>query len=155
MPATSHGTEVVEHRVRIAARPETVFAYLTDPERMVRWMGIEATLDPRPGGVCRIAFEPARGQVTVMSGKFEVIEPYHRIVFTWGWEQEFLSVPPGATVVEISLTPQGEETVVRLAHRRLSPADVDFHRAGWQHYLERLATAARGEEPGHDPWQVS
>ena len=44
-------TDVVEREVRIAARPETVFAFFTDPVKMLRWKGISATLDPRPGGI--------------------------------------------------------------------------------------------------------
>src|SRR4051794_33126100 len=63
-------TSVVEHEVRVAARPETVFSYFTDPVKMVQWMGAEATLDPRPGGVCRIAFAPSRQRVESLSDAF-------------------------------------------------------------------------------------
>ena len=59
MPDTPVETSVTEHELRVAARPETVFAYFTDPVKMVQWMGVDATLDPRPGGVCRIAFSPS------------------------------------------------------------------------------------------------
>jgi uncharacterized protein YndB with AHSA1/START domain len=169
MPATSPGTEVIEHQVRVAARPETVFAYFTDPVRLVRWMGVDATLDPRPGGVCRIAFEPSQGAIAllggggepverspraVMSGEFVVIEPHRRIVFTWGWEEGLLDVAPGSTEVEVSFTPIGDETLVKVAHRRLAPAGVAFHRAGWEHYLGRLAMVAAGRDPGPDPLQA-
>ncbi len=52
MAAEQSKTEgLVEHEVRVAATPERVFDYFTDPAKMVMWMGIEATLDPRPGGV--------------------------------------------------------------------------------------------------------
>ena len=51
MPEPQSETSVVEREIRIEAEPETVFAFFTDPEKMVRWMGIGATLDPRPGGV--------------------------------------------------------------------------------------------------------
>jgi uncharacterized protein YndB with AHSA1/START domain len=40
----------VVRETHIAAAPETVFSYLIDPDKMVRWMGIRADLDPRPGG---------------------------------------------------------------------------------------------------------
>jgi len=33
------------------ASPETVFAFFTDPEKLTRWLAVEATLDPRPGGM--------------------------------------------------------------------------------------------------------
>ena len=41
---------VVEREVRIAARPETVFDFFIDPEKMRQWKG-RAELDPQPGGV--------------------------------------------------------------------------------------------------------
>jgi uncharacterized protein YndB with AHSA1/START domain len=169
-------TSVVEHEIRVAARPETVFAYFTDPVKMVRWMGVDATLDPRPGGVCRIAFSPSdenleyvvdtfgggpeaqeralRNRAGAMLGEFVEVDPPRRIALTWGWEQELLATPPQSTSVEVSFVPDGEHTIVRLAHRRLPAAAVGFHRSGWEHYLERLAVAAAGGDPGHDPWQT-
>jgi uncharacterized protein YndB with AHSA1/START domain len=140
---------LVEHEVRVAASPDSVFEYFTDPAKMVQWMGTEATLDPRPGGVCRI--NPS-GQATMLGEYIEVDRP-RRIVFTWGWETALFKTPPQSTLVEVSLTRDGEDTVVRLAHRRLKPEAVALHRAGWQHYLPRLALAASGGDPGRDPWR--
>jgi uncharacterized protein YndB with AHSA1/START domain len=42
---------VVDREVRIAARPETVFEFFVDPQKMIQWKGRKADLDPRPGGV--------------------------------------------------------------------------------------------------------
>jgi uncharacterized protein YndB with AHSA1/START domain len=140
---------LVEHEVRVAASPDSVFDYFTDPAKMVKWMGTEATLDPRPGGVCRI--NPS-GQAAML-GEFVEVDRPRRIVFTWGWETTLFKTPPQSTLVEVSLTPEGEDTVVRLAHRRLKPEAVALHRAGWQHYLPRLALAASGADPGRDPWR--
>jgi hypothetical protein len=64
-----------------------------------------------------------------------------------------LKTPPQSTLVEVSLTPDGEGTVVQLSHRRLKPEVLAMHRAGWQHYLPRLALAASGADPGRDPWR--
>ncbi len=152
MPEAPPGTEVLEHEVRIAAGPETVFAYFTDPAKLVEWMGSEATVDPRPGGAFRLVFQPALLPFeNVVLGEFVEVEPYRRIVFTWGWELEQLAVPPQSTEVEVSLVPEGGETIVRLVHRRLPAAAVDFHRFGWTHYLARLAVAGAGRDPGPDP----
>ena len=41
---------VLEVSVHIAAEPETVFAYFTDPARYVQWMGNYATSSRHPGG---------------------------------------------------------------------------------------------------------
>src|SRR5258705_6960757 len=42
---------VVRREVQIAAPPATVFAFLTDPQKILRWMGTEATMEPHPGGL--------------------------------------------------------------------------------------------------------
>jgi len=46
--ATAVADGVIEREIRIAARPETVFAFWTDPGKMARWMGRDVRLDPRP-----------------------------------------------------------------------------------------------------------
>ena len=51
----TRNTDAVEKEVRIAARPETIFPFFTDPEQMVRWKGTSATLDPTPGGTYRVS----------------------------------------------------------------------------------------------------
>src|SRR5438093_7769328 len=108
MAAEQSETEgLVEHEVRVAASPDSVFAYFTDPAKMVQWMGTEATLDPRPGGVCRI--NPS-GQGAVL-GQFVEVDPPRRVVFTWGWESEMFATPPQSTLVEVSLMLDGEGTI--------------------------------------------
>lgn len=138
--------ERLELERRIKARPATIFAYFTDPERYIRWMGTDADLDARPGGVYRIRVP----QGYTARGEFTELDPPHRVVFTWGWEGHE-TVPPGSTRVEVTLTPDGDETIVRLSHTGLPAApDVDQHRDGWTRYLDRLMIAAAGGDPGPD-----
>jgi uncharacterized protein YndB with AHSA1/START domain len=141
-------TRVVEHEVHVNARPETVFAYFTDPMKMVEWMGVEATLDPRPGGVSRIAVNSE----AIMRGEFLEVIPHSRVVFSWGWEDQRFGMPPASTMVEVSLRPDADGTHVRVTHRRLPNAGVQFHEVGWGYYLGRLGLAASGRDPGPDPW---
>ena len=108
--ATTSSGDVVEKEVRIAARPETIFSFFTDPALMVKWKGIEATLDPKPGGVYRVSINGR----DVASGAYVEVVPHTRVVFTWGWEGEGSAVPPGTSTVEITLVPDGAETIVRL-----------------------------------------
>jgi len=143
--------EVVEREVRIAASPEVIFSFFTDPERAVRWMGIEATLDPRPGGIYRVHIQGPH----VASGRYVELIPYSRVVFTWGWEAEDELVRPGSSTVEIALIPDGKETIVRLTHRDLPVAERDGHAHGWDHFLPRLVLAAAGADPGPDPWAIA
>src|SRR5919107_2639621 len=93
----------IEHEVMIAAPPELVFAFLTIPELYARWMGREATLDPRPGGIYRCV---VHDRATVV-GEYVVVEPPNHIEFTWGFEGG-TDVPPGSSRVSITLTPVAE-----------------------------------------------
>jgi uncharacterized protein YndB with AHSA1/START domain len=122
--------------VRIAAVPEIVFPYLTDPDLIVRWMGDWADLQARPGGTFAVDISgvPVRGE-------FVAVEPPHRLVFTWGAAGN-AALPPGSTTVEITLRPDGEATVVELVHRDLPPEEVPRHAEGWDWFLPRLAGAA-------------
>ena len=139
--------EVVQREIRIDAAPSTVFEFLTDPAKMVRWMGTEAVLDPRPGGDYRVNIS---GHERV-SGEVIEIVPDRRLVFTWGWEDGALPVAPGKSTVEISLEPDGKGTRLRLTHRDLPPGMHTFHRLGWEYALDRLARVAAGQDPGPDP----
>jgi len=139
--------EVLEVSVHIAAPPETVFPYFTDPARYIHWMGGNATLDPVPGGEYRVGL---RGGVQA-AGVFLEIDPPRRVVFTWGWTGDH-PVPPGTTRVEITLQEQDGGTFVLLRHHGL-PSDEqrNQHRSGWALYLGRLRIRAEGGDPGPDP----
>jgi uncharacterized protein YndB with AHSA1/START domain len=140
----------VEAEVRIAASRETVFAFFTDRDRMIQWIGRDAELDPRPGGAFRCDIN---GRDVAVGAYVEVDRP-QRVVFTWGWESaEDLTPAPGVSTVEITLEEIAEGTLVRLVHRDLpTPEARAAHSRGWDHYLRRLAIAAADRDPGPDPW---
>jgi uncharacterized protein YndB with AHSA1/START domain len=144
-------TEPLRNEIRIAAPPEVVFPYFTDPARMVDWMGIAALLDPRPGGTFRVE---ANGRDVVL-GEFVEVEPPHRVVFTWGFGGTDPFVAPGSTRVEVTLRPDGEGTLLTLLHHGLADGARDAHGDGWSHYLARLAPVAAGHRPQPDPWIVN
>ena len=138
---------VLQVSVHIAAQPETVFPYFTDPSRYTQWMGTQATLDPVPGGAYRVSM---RDGVEV-SGAFVEVDPPHRLVFTWGWSHDH-AVAPGSTRVVVTLEPEDGGTRVVLRHYDLPDDEQrDHHRKGWQMYLERLCLVMLGSDPGPDP----
>jgi uncharacterized protein YndB with AHSA1/START domain len=149
MEATTESI-VVEREIAIAASPETVWKFLVDPEKATRWMGQAATFDLRTGGLYRVDVIPG----STVRGEFVEIDPPRRLVFTWGWEAGSGSpVLPGSTTVEFELLSSGEGTTLRLSHRELPSAEAAAsHAHGWDHYIQRLAMVAAGDDPGTDPW---
>ena len=142
---TEPTTTGVDQTIRIAARPGTVWRYWTDPERMCDWWGSAADLDPRPGGVCHVTMD----QGPVMRGEFVELVPHERIVFTFGWDAPGgdHGVPPGSSLVEITLAADANDTIMTLRHTGLPPVAVDEHSAGWAHFLSLLTDAAGRHEP--------
>ncbi len=132
--------------IMIDATPETIWPFLTEPDKHVEWEGTVAELDPQPGGTYRVL---VAGQHQ-SAGEYVEVVPREKVVFTFGWEQEGHPIPPGSTTVEISLHPEGDKTRVRMVHRGLPEDAVGDHTQGWDHYLGRLAVAASGGDPGPD-----
>ena len=129
--------------VRIAAPPEVVFPYFTDPALAVKWIADAAYLDPRPGGTFSVN---VRGNPAL--GEFVVVEPPRRVIFTWGIEGRG-DLPPGSSTVEVVLQPAGDETVVTLTHRDLPTEDYRrSHEEGWSEFLGVLAEVASAGSPG-------
>jgi uncharacterized protein YndB with AHSA1/START domain len=141
-------TTVYERTLAIDASPETVWEFLVDPEKLMRWKGINADLETQPGGIFRCEVIPGH----VARGEYVEIDKPNKLVFTWGWDGSE-DVPPGSSTIEIELASDGDGTSLRFVHRDLPNAEaIASHAHGWDHYLPRLETAAGGGNPGEDPW---
>ena len=140
---------VVRRETQIAAPPATVFAFLTDPEKILSWMGSEATTDAHPGGLYLVKNVAGRPDRTAR-GQFREVVPVHRLAYSFGWDGDE-AVPPGSSLVEIDLIDRDGGTLLRMTHSGLpNAATCAGHDAGWAHYLGRLAIAAAGRDPGID-----
>jgi uncharacterized protein YndB with AHSA1/START domain len=152
MASMAHESEEIVREVRIAASPEAVFGYFTDADKLVVWKAARAELDARPGGVFRM---DVTGYGDVARGRYVEIDPPRRVVFTWEWEDQGAAAPPARSVVEVTLSPDGDGTLLRLVHRGVPREFRRGSAAGWAHYLPRLALAAAGHDPGPDPWATA
>jgi uncharacterized protein YndB with AHSA1/START domain len=137
--------EPVAASVFVAALPERVYEYFTQPEAIVRWMGDYALLEPEPDG--RFTLD-VRG--APVRGRYIELDPPYRLLISWGYAGSE-RLPPGASTVEVRLIPDGAGTRVELQHRDLPAEETQGHVAGWAHYLARLQAAAGGGNPGPDP----
>jgi uncharacterized protein YndB with AHSA1/START domain len=122
---------LVSYQVTIAAPVEVVWAHLTTAEGLVRWVGPQASADPVPGGALRWTHPDGASVV----GRFLELVPQRRVVFTYGWEDGRLGVPPESTTVEIDLVEEDGATTVRLVHHGLPPATASDHERGWAYFL--------------------
>ena len=127
-------SEPIEVGVRIEAPPEAVFAFLTDESKLMRWLADNVRADARPNGEFRI--EASGGEV--VSGRYVEVVANEKVVFTWGWESMFPNILPGSTTVEISLTPDGDGTIVKLRHYNLPSDAAGQHQKVWKQCLEKL-----------------
>jgi len=140
---------VVRRETHVAAPPAAVFALLTDPEKILRWMGTEAQVEPQPGGLYLVNVTGAR----VARGAFREVVPVHRLAYSFGWEGDD-EVPPGSSLIEIDLIDRDGGTLMRMTHSGLpNETSCANHATGWAHYMGRLSVAASGRDPGPDPWR--
>jgi uncharacterized protein YndB with AHSA1/START domain len=136
----------LRREVQIAAPPATIFAFLTDPEKIMRWMGTEAKVEPHLDGLYLVNVS---GKNTA-EGRFTEVIPVHRLAYSFGWQEDD-KMPPGSSLIEIDLIEQEGGTLLRMTHSGLPDAEVcAAHEQGWSHYLARLAVAAAGGDPGPD-----
>jgi len=98
-------TLVVRREQHVPAPPAVVFAFLTDPEKILRWMGTEANVEPHPGGLYLVNVTGAR----LARGSFREVVPVHRLAYSFGWDGSEV-VPPESSLVEIDLVEQPDGT---------------------------------------------
>jgi uncharacterized protein YndB with AHSA1/START domain len=135
--------DVVVHEVVLPTSAERVFDMFTDPAELIRWIGISADLEPRPGG--RFRFEVMPGQFC--EGQYVVVNRPSRLVFTWGWTEPGFGLPPGTSRVEVTLAssgPASRSTRLRLVHNGLAGDLGVLHDDGWSRFLARLAGILAG-----------
>jgi uncharacterized protein YndB with AHSA1/START domain len=141
---------VVRRETQIAAPQATVFAFLTDPQKIVSWMGLESDTELHPGGIYLLKGIGRNGRTA--RGAFREVVPVHRLAYSFGWDGDE-EVPPGSSLIEIDLIERDGGTLMRMTHSGLpNETSCNNHATGWTHYMGRLTVAASGRDPGPDPW---
>lgn len=130
--------DVVEFRRTYPDPPETVWATLTESDRLARWYG-SFTGDARPGGTIQLTItapEDAGGPPATV--RIEECEPNRRLRLT-------IEMGDGEPwVISVDLAPAPEGTVLgfrQVLPTGFSPTDVG---PGWHWYLDRLGADLAG-----------
>src|SRR5271163_179724 len=104
---------MVRRETQIAAPPAIVFAFLTDPQKILSWMGMEADTEPHPGGLYLV--KGIGNSDRTARGAFREVVPVHRLAYSFGWDGDD-EVPPGSGLVEIDLVDRDGGTLLRMTH---------------------------------------
>lgn len=128
---------------RIEASPAQVFHAFTNATALREWLCDGAMVVPRKDGRLHLWWTSGYHA----TGDFTKVVPDERISFTWQGKGE-----PAPTRVRVTLKPDGEATVVELAHKgvgtgRKWAGSAEAIRRGWQTGLENLRSVL---ETGHD-----
>lgn len=130
----------------IRAPRERVCDAFLNAEAMRRWMGtratevLEASADPRVGGLWRVVMAARDGTHFVVGGEYREITRPERVVFTWTWEGA--PMPGLQTLVEVSFSAQDGGTLLQMQHSGFPAAAArEAHGQGWNASLNRLVEA--------------
>jgi|AraplaMF_Col_mMF_1032025.scaffolds.fasta_scaffold00035_55 uncharacterized protein YndB with AHSA1/START domain len=150
MPEVDNSGYTVKYETHIPAPRATVFAFLLDPDKLLRWMGTGSEMDPHPGGIYLLKGVAGKHNAR---GTFKEVVPVHRLAYSFGWDHR-AEVPPDSTLIEIDLEERGQGTLLKITHSGL-PTEEEraAHAKGWTHYIDRLGKVLSGEPVEPDqPW---
>ena len=135
--------ERIEREILIQAPLEVVWAVVTEPEHVGGWFSDSATIDLRPGGETILVWDDHG----TSHGRVVSVEPPTYFAFRWMRGPDRGYREGNSTLVEFSLTAEGEGTrlrVVESGFRDIDGSDSDKarsaeeNRRGWKHELGEL-----------------
>jgi uncharacterized protein YndB with AHSA1/START domain len=133
---SAEGKGVVRMQDRFDTDIGDLWSALTDPLRLVRWIG-EVEGDLRPGGEFRFRFFASGSQGT---GRVEACEPPRRLLLTMALGQ------PDEDVIEATLTADGSHTILVWEERGMPLNLLAAYGAGVQVHVEDLAAYLAGRD---------
>jgi uncharacterized protein YndB with AHSA1/START domain len=138
---SADGKGIVRMEDRYATDIDDLWSALTEPRRLARWIG-EVEGDLRLGGEFRARFFSSGWEGT---GRVEACEPPQRLLLLTKDADE-----PGEHVIEVTLTADGDQTILALEERGMPLDLLAAYGAGVQIHVEDLAAHLAGRERG-DP----
>jgi uncharacterized protein YndB with AHSA1/START domain len=138
---SNDGEGIVRMEDRFDTDMDDVWSALTDPSRLARWYG-EVEGDLRLGGEYRARLFSSGWEGT---GRVEACEPPERLLVRIKDADE-----PEEGVIEVTLTADGDQTIVVWEERGMPLDFVSAYGAGVQLHVEDLADHLAGRERRDD-----
>lgn len=110
------------------AAPEEVWAALTEPDSLRRWLATPVEIDLHSGKSFRLRLSERE----TMDGRVRAVDPPRALELDWIREGEEPSV------IRFDLTPDGDGTVLVLDHRRIEARIGMRYAAVWERRLHAL-----------------
>ena len=110
---------------------EELWAALTDPERLGRWLAQAPRFDREAGGYVELVFGAGSGDQRA-SGRILTWDEPHVLEYEWRFPGE------DDSIVRFELQPQEFGTLLVLDHRQLGRAAGAGYGAGWHAHLDAL-----------------
>jgi len=127
--------------IRLPHPPEEVWKAITDPRELSQWYMTQAVIEGRKGGFIDLRTGPGQFHAT---GRILEWEPPELFEYEWKVRPGELRGAGEDAIVRWELERDGEATILRLAHRKLT-RDAGFGAAPYTHViLERLAAQLDG-----------
>ena len=138
----------IEREIEIDAPIDVVWTVITEPEHINGWFTDSAEIDVRRGAEGRFGWEAGEhNRAMVVNVRIERIEPPHFFSFRWHYPDGEEPTEENAPLVEFSLEPVGDSTLLRVVESGLekivrSEDDKETyfaeHASGWARIVERL-----------------
>jgi len=125
---------------------DDVWAALTEPDRLARWIGVYEG-ERGTGGTGTFAMTQEEGDHAGSPTTILECDPPRRLVIEW--EQE----DSENWRIDLDLTTEGGRTVLRFVQVFGADADVTDYAMGWHWYLEKLG-AEVGGTPAPGEWDA-
>lgn len=145
--------ERIEREILIEAPLETVWAVVTEPEHIGGWFSDSADIDLRPGGKAILNWK----EHGTAHGRVEKVEPPRFFSFRWIRSAGTELREGNSTLVEFSLSAEGDGTRLRVVESGFPELDgsdddkaryAEEHRQGWELELDELREYVRQQARG-------
>ena len=127
--------------IMIDATPETIWPFLTEPDKHVEWQGTVAEIDPRPAVITACSSPGSSSR----SGEYVEVVPMREgrlhLRLGAGGQPDHARLDDGR---DLAASRGRQDRACASCTAAFPTTRSSDHGDGWQHYLERLAIRAAG-----------
>jgi len=127
----------IVQELTINAKPESVFAAITQPDEITRWWANQVTAEPTVGSLAEFRFD--NGEIMTM--KITDLDPGRKLSWMVRSAPQYAHLWEGTTI-SWDLAPASNGTKLIFGHHGFATVDAGYAqtRAGWTYFLGSLTS---------------